>query len=114
MRLLKIYAALVFWFQCNSEDIGKETDQGLLKGHGYLVRQLLGIQVPKPLQPSIGHEKLKLIRLTNPWGTHEWNGPWSDEWVLFTWDKTPRWPLQGGAPYALFLGVFDKHLKIVY
>ena len=41
----------------------------LFAGHAYSITKV----VPK----------LKLIRLRNPWGEHEWTGPWSD--------NSPEW-----------------------
>ncbi|XP_045183793.2 calpain-5-like isoform X2 [Mercenaria mercenaria] len=78
---------------CALEDIDKETAQGLIMGHGYNITKLMDISVPKKLQSKIGHEKMFMIRLGNPWGTKEWSGPWADgapEWNALTrheWDK---------------------------
>ncbi|XP_063437594.1 calpain-5-like [Mytilus trossulus] len=54
---------------------GKELPQGFILGHGYSVTA-----VKELLQ---GNTKLLMIRLANPWGKMEWNGPWSEtssEW----------------------------------
>ncbi|XP_061700763.1 calpain-3 isoform X1 [Syngnathoides biaculeatus] len=55
------------------------TSMGLVKGHAYSVT---AVEECRPLQHR--ETKVRLVRLRNPWGQVEWNGPWSDnskEWV---------------------------------
>ncbi|XP_044131120.1 calpain-2 catalytic subunit-like isoform X2 [Bufo gargarizans] len=52
-------------------DIGRVDEDGLVLGHAYSV---LGAKEVKR-----GSEELTLIRLRNPWGFTEYNGPWSDQ-----------------------------------
>uniref|UniRef100_A0A8C9UYW7 Calpain-3 n=1 Tax=Scleropages formosus TaxID=113540 RepID=A0A8C9UYW7_SCLFO len=50
------------------------TATGLVKGHAYSVT---GVEEQK-------ETRIRLVRLRNPWGQVEWNGPWSDnskEWL---------------------------------
>ncbi|XP_053701967.1 calpain-3 isoform X3 [Synchiropus splendidus] len=58
---------------------------GLVKGHAYSVT---AVEECKLLSKDT---KVRLVRLRNPWGQVEWNGPWSDnskEWaMLSTADK---------------------------
>ncbi|KAJ7413484.1 Calpain-3 [Willisornis vidua] len=44
---------------------------GLVKGHAYSVTAVE--------ETVFKGEKLRLVRLRNPWGQVEWNGPWSDK-----------------------------------
>ncbi|XP_041927228.1 calpain-3 isoform X2 [Alosa sapidissima] len=55
------------------------TATGLVKGHAYSVT---AVEECKPSQHK--DSKVRLVRLRNPWGQVEWNGPWSDnskEWT---------------------------------
>ncbi|XP_063246588.1 calpain-9 isoform X1 [Prinia subflava] len=55
------------------------TPFGLVKGHAYSVT---GIEEVCP-EVSYRGRQVQLIRIRNPWGQVEWNGPWSDnsaEW----------------------------------
>lgn len=77
---------------CSREDIDRETQQGLIMGHGYNVTKVMQISVPKKAKGQIG-QTLYMIRLLNPWGLKEWSGPWCDngaEWKHLTtqkWEK---------------------------
>ncbi|XP_018425001.1 PREDICTED: calpain-3 isoform X5 [Nanorana parkeri] len=60
---------------------------GLVKGHAYSVT---GVE-----ETPFKMEKVKLVRLRNPWGQVEWNGSWSDnskEWNII--DKAEKGRLQ--------------------
>nr|XP_033967797.1 calpain-3 [Pseudochaenichthys georgianus] len=66
------------------------TVTGLVKGHAYSVT---AVEECKPSQ--LKETKVRLVRLRNPWGQVEWNGPWSDnskEWT--TLSKTEKEKLQ--------------------
>ncbi|KAM8834184.1 calpain-3 isoform 1-T1 [Synchiropus picturatus] len=54
---------------------------GLVKGHAYSVT---AVEECKLLNKDT---KVRLVRLRNPWGQVEWNGPWSDnskEWAMLS------------------------------
>ena len=51
-------------------------DNGLVMGHAYSITAIQTIH-DGPNGPVV------LLRIRNPWGEHEWTGPWSDgapEW----------------------------------
>ena len=50
----------------------KESGTGLISGHAY---SLISIH-----QFEAYGEQVRLLKLRNPWGKFEWNGPWSDEY----------------------------------
>ncbi|KAK2531486.1 hypothetical protein Q9233_005738 [Columba guinea] len=61
------------------------TPFGLIKGHAYSVT---GID-----EVCYRGQKVQLIRIRNPWGQVEWNGPWSDnspEWHLVSPSEQKR------------------------
>ncbi|KAM9732734.1 LOW QUALITY PROTEIN: calpain-5-like [Menidia menidia] len=56
---------------------------GLVKGHAYAVTDVRRVRLGRGLLAFFRSDKLNMIRMRNPWGQREWNGPWSDsseEW----------------------------------
>uniref|UniRef100_A0AAY5KUA5 Calpain 6 n=1 Tax=Esox lucius TaxID=8010 RepID=A0AAY5KUA5_ESOLU len=56
---------------------------GLMKGHAYSVTAVKKVRLGHGLVAYFQNETIPLIRMRNPWGKVEWNGPWSDssaEW----------------------------------
>ncbi|KAM4743139.1 calpain-5-like [Anableps anableps] len=56
---------------------------GLVKGHAYAVTDVRRVRLGHGLLAFFKSDKLTMIRMRNPWGQREWNGPWSDsseEW----------------------------------
>uniref|UniRef100_A0A7E4VK90 Calpain catalytic domain-containing protein n=1 Tax=Panagrellus redivivus TaxID=6233 RepID=A0A7E4VK90_PANRE len=66
-------------------DIEKSLRCGLVKGHAYAVTMVRYIELDHTKRSTLGtlfgkndDDKIAMIRLQNPWGEKEWNGPWSD------------------------------------
>uniref|UniRef100_A0AAY4CJ10 Calpain 5 n=1 Tax=Denticeps clupeoides TaxID=299321 RepID=A0AAY4CJ10_9TELE len=67
----------------SSADMEARLDCGLVKGHAYAVTDVRKVRLGHGLLAFFKSEKLNMIRMRNPWGEKEWNGPWSDsseEW----------------------------------
>uniref|UniRef100_A0A8C4TH10 Calpain-3 n=1 Tax=Erpetoichthys calabaricus TaxID=27687 RepID=A0A8C4TH10_ERPCA len=61
------------------------TATGLVKGHAY---SITGVE-----ETQYKDSKVRLVRLRNPWGQVEWNGPWSDnskEWTVIKKSEKDR------------------------
>ena len=56
-------------------------DNNLIKGHTYILEGVIELT-------SKSHEKVKLIKISNPWGYREWSGDYSNKSVL--WDNFPE------------------------
>lgn len=54
-------------------DMGK----GIMSGHAYAVMDLREVVDDKG-------KKIRLVKVRNPWGSHEWTGDWSDNSPLWT------------------------------
>lgn len=66
-----------------SADMEARLSCGLVKGHAYGVTDVRKVRLGHGLLAYFKSEKLCMIRMRNPWGEREWNGPWSDsseEW----------------------------------
>ncbi|XP_067828278.1 calpain-5-like isoform X2 [Heptranchias perlo] len=67
----------------SGEQLEAQTGCGLVKGHAYGVTDVRKVRLGVGLLSFFKSEKLFMIRMRNPWGSTEWNGPWSDgseEW----------------------------------
>lgn len=67
------------------EDMNGRTEMGLVKGHAYCVTDVRKVNIARTGLFAIfkGRDKLRMIRLRNPWGEKEWIGAFSDgseEW----------------------------------
>ncbi|XP_075993035.1 calpain-9 [Genypterus blacodes] len=64
----------------SSAESEAQTASGLVKGHAYSITGLEEV--------NYRGRMVKLIRIRNPWGQVEWNGPWSDK--SREWDYVDR------------------------
>lgn len=63
----------------NRDEMEKRTETGLVMGHAYGVTSIKKITIGDGLFSLFNRQQLYMIRLRNPWGQKEWNGPWSDD-----------------------------------
>ena len=68
----------------NSEEMEAKTETGLVKGHAYGITEVRRVALEGTgLFGTFNQEKINMIRCRNPWGKHEWNGRFSDGFVIF-------------------------------
>lgn len=75
------------FFKAKSKDeIEVTLECGLVKGHAYAVTAVRFVELnakSRLFSFFTTEDRQMMIRLQNPWGEKEWNGPWSDgslEW----------------------------------
>ena len=76
--LLRTYAAQRSVVGASSgagADTAANAARGIVRGHAYAVLRVLEV------------DGVRLLQLRNPWGSFEWDGPWSDK--APEWDKFP-------------------------
>ncbi len=83
LELLSIEKNDRFVLQARSEaEIEEALENGLVKGHSYGVTGVRHVELDARnsglLSLFSDNEKILMVRLQNPWGEKEWNGPWSD------------------------------------
>ncbi|XP_043194204.1 calpain-5-like isoform X1 [Amphibalanus amphitrite] len=66
-------------------EVEQRTELGLVKGHAYGITAIKKVPIGNTTLVNFftGREKIYMVRLRNPWGEKEWNGPFSDgspEW----------------------------------
>ncbi|XP_036811299.1 calpain-3-like isoform X2 [Oncorhynchus mykiss] len=89
------------------------TVTGLVKGHAYSVTAVEECKQSQHKEP-----KVRLVRLRNPWGQVEWNGPWSDnskEWVSLSKgekDKLQHQSAEDGEFWMAFEDFKKNYTKI--
>ncbi|XP_051900506.1 calpain-5-like isoform X2 [Pristis pectinata] len=59
-------------------ELEARTGCGLVKGHAYGVTGVRTLRPGRGVWTFLTTERLNLLRLRNPWGSVEWDGPWSD------------------------------------
>ncbi|XP_034445250.1 calpain-9 [Hippoglossus hippoglossus] len=89
----------------SSAESEAKTSTGLVKGHAY---SITGVE-----EVNYRGQKVQLIRIRNPWGQVEWNGPWSDksrEWNYVDKAEKDR-VLQNSAEDGEFWMEFEEFKK---
>lgn len=59
------------------------TEVGLVKGHAYGITSVKKVYIGETSLINLfsQKEKIYMVRMRNPWGQKEWNGPFSDGYV---------------------------------
>lgn len=98
----------------SSEEMEASTDTGLVKGHAYGVTAIKNVALEgSGLFSFFKTEKIPMIRLRNPWGQGEWNGPFSDgspEWQKISKDEREKIGLTFEEDGEFWM-IFDDYCK---
>lgn len=80
------------------------TEVGLVKGHAYGITSVKKVYIGETSLMNLfsQKEKIYMIRMRNPWGQKEWNGPFSDGYILII------------ANYTFSENELIYHIKIIY
>lgn len=84
----------------NKSEMEAQLDTGLIKGHAYGISAVKTIKSGGGFFAKFNAEKLYMVKLRNPWGQKEWNGPWSDgseEWAKLSQEEKDELDIKVGA-----------------
>lgn len=74
-----------FYQVTTAEEMEAKTESGLIKGHAYGITAVKTVKLADTgLMGMFNKQKIYLVRLRNPWGEKEWNGAWSDGYVVLS------------------------------
>ncbi|XP_076323559.1 calpain-5-like isoform X1 [Tachypleus tridentatus] len=79
----------------DQQQMEQRTEVGLVKGHAYGITAVKKVYIGNTGLISFftGREKIYMVRLRNPWGGKEWEGPFSDgspEWAKISSSERER------------------------
>eukprot|EP01104_Vermistella_antarctica_P005029 TRINITY_DN1543_c0_g1_i1.p1 TRINITY_DN1543_c0_g1~~TRINITY_DN1543_c0_g1_i1.p1 ORF type:complete len:540 (+),score=82.35 TRINITY_DN1543_c0_g1_i1:377-1996(+) len=94
------------------------SDRGIIKDHAYGICEARHVR-PKGVRGALGMDKHRLIRVRNPWGEKEWNGPWSDnsaEWKAISEKEKRRLNLifEEDGSFWMAYSDFIKNYNVIY
>ncbi|KAF6728910.1 Calpain-5 [Oryzias melastigma] len=72
------------FIKANQDEFEFKLANGLVKGHAYAVTGVNAVRLGHGVSNNVQNESIPMVRMRNPWGKKEWNGPWSDsseEWA---------------------------------
>lgn len=72
LRMNSLIGAAIYLPENSAHLSEVRLSNGLYQGHAYSMTGMVQVQL------HTGDAKVSLMRLRNPWGRGEWNGPWSD------------------------------------
>ncbi|XP_024117317.1 calpain-5 [Oryzias melastigma] len=84
--MLKVYergGIISCGIKAEPHELESKLENGLVMGHAYAVTAVKRVHLRHELVAHFKTEAIPMIRMRNPWGYKEWNGPWSDssrEW----------------------------------
>ncbi|RVE63754.1 hypothetical protein OJAV_G00139440 [Oryzias javanicus] len=80
-KLLKVHergGIISCGIKAEPHELEFKLENGLVKGHAYAVTAVKRVHLRDELVAYFKTETIPMIRMRNPWGYKEWNGPWSD------------------------------------
>lgn len=75
-----IFICSVVTQAASQEEMEARTEVGLVKGHAYGITSVKKVYIGETSLINLfsQKEKIYMVRMRNPWGQKEWNGPFSD------------------------------------
>ncbi|XP_047129851.1 calpain-5 isoform X1 [Hydra vulgaris] len=102
----------------NRDEMELQMDHGLVKGHAYSILAVKKIKIGNDHISIFNANRLFMVKLRNPWGDTEWNGPWSDgspQWNLLSAQEREKYGLvnENSGEFWMSFGDFCKYFTTV-